>query len=141
MSAPQRPNANDVQSTVDKIKSIISTLKTSRKRQLVLDHQLQNGWPSVLDEIVQELDALNIPKEKSKAVIGNGDEITFETRCRRCDHMIDWVLPKEEHMVKRFFSSFVESKLSAPTFRYCSNCEQNTVQDYVSFQHPDITTV
>lgn len=65
--------------------------------------------------------------------------ITYETKCRRCGKLHDWVFADREAFditFSQFLKAMME-KITYPTTANCKECKKPTLQDLVAYDFPD----
>lgn len=65
--------------------------------------------------------------------------ITYETKCRRCGKLHDWVFADKEsfNITLSQFITAITDKITYPRSDRCLKCKKQTVQDVVSYDYPD----
>lgn len=59
--------------------------------------------------------------------------ITYETKCRRCGEMSEWMGIDKEYRYNIFTAGWIVEKMNNPSTCQCKKCGKETVQDVVSF--------
>ncbi|MBE7174571.1 MAG: hypothetical protein INR73_28625 [Williamsia sp.] len=57
----------------------------------------------------------------------------YETRCRRCKRLYEWVGPARADMAPRVASDHLQSLLESPRQMSCERCKKTTIHDLVSY--------
>lgn len=58
---------------------------------------------------------------------------TFETKCRRCNHITEWYGGTFEMRTSEDFKRYMHEKMTFPSVYDCKECDKKTVQDVVAF--------
>lgn len=71
---------------------------------------------------------------KKKALINyHSNEYTYETKCRRCGNMSDWVMDTHDAYNDSEFIEFIHQISQYIRTYYCEECHGDTIQDVVSY--------
>jgi len=64
--------------------------------------------------------------------------ITFETKCRRCDALSEWIVFDKDALTGFKFSEWQVDKMNNATTCHCEKCGKQTVHDTVAFNEKEM---